>query len=86
MLQEIQPQERLLATVQNVNFSFLGMWLEPEICAPNYWKVELMGREGVAGRCEDGQTIYRLQGLVRQISGRVLKVGERQDAVETAGA
>jgi len=42
-----------------------------------------MGREGAAGRCEDGQMISR---MVKQISGRVLKVGERQAAMETAGA
>ena len=35
------------------------MWSEPEICSPKYWKLELMGREDEAGRCEDGQMISR---------------------------
>ena len=58
VLQEIKRQERLLATVQRrVSFSILVMWSEPEICAPKYWKVELMGRKDEAGQCEDGQMI-----------------------------
>ena len=44
---------------RDVSFSILVMWLEPEICAPKYWMVELMRREDEAGRCEDGQMISR---------------------------
>ena len=40
-----------------------------------------MGREDETGRCEDGY-----QGLVKQISGRVFKVGEGQATMEIAGA
>jgi len=29
------------------------------MCAPKYWKVDLMGREVEAGRCEDEQMILR---------------------------
>ena len=44
---------------RDVNFNILVVWSEPEICAPKYWKAELMGREDKAGRCEDGQMISR---------------------------
>jgi len=61
VLQEIQPQERLLPTVQRRKLQCFGHMVRARnLCTEILdGRAELMGIEDEAGRCEDGQMISR---------------------------
>jgi len=83
-IDELSHLFRFWQLYRDVSFSISVMWSEPETCAPKYyWKVELTGREGEAGRCEDGQMISRT-GQADQ--WRSVQGWQRKTTMETAGA